>query len=181
MSLIDQAQLFFRSIIKGHYPLISVTSTVDGQTYQVRDLPDKQQAADIMAKLRLRITALCDALEKKYPDKPQVKQMVRNFKADPARFLEATPDSEHTSSTVNKGESIHMCLRQRCRRKRDDVCGTSRVVPCMHRISGTRSRFLEQFWLVTQRGRSPSVISLYRFRRPSRELLRSIYYRRTTI
>jgi hypothetical protein len=23
------------------------------------------------------------------------------------------PDSEHTSSTVNKGESIHMCLRQR--------------------------------------------------------------------
>ena len=39
--------------------------------------------------------------------------MVQNFRSDPDRFIEATPDSEHTSSTVNKGESIHMCLRQR--------------------------------------------------------------------
>jgi hypothetical protein len=52
-------------------------------------------------------------LEKKYPDKPQVKQMVRNFRSDPSRFMEATPDEEHTSSTINKGESIHMCLRER--------------------------------------------------------------------
>jgi hypothetical protein len=39
--------------------------------------------------------------------------MVNNFRADPARFIEATPDSDHTSSTVNKGEIINMCLRQR--------------------------------------------------------------------
>jgi len=113
MSILDHAQSFLRSVIGGTYPLISVTSTVDGQSYRVRDLPDKQQAANVMAHLRLRIMSLCEALEKKYPDKPQVKQMSRNFKADPTRFLEATPDSEHTSSTVNKGESIHMCLRQR--------------------------------------------------------------------
>jgi hypothetical protein len=50
---------------------------------------------------------------KKYPDKPQVKQINRNFKADPNRFLEATPEAEHTSYSVNKGESIHLCLRQR--------------------------------------------------------------------
>jgi hypothetical protein len=76
-------------------------------------MPDKQQAANMMATLRTRLVKLCEALEKKYPDKAQVKQMVKNFRSDPERFMEATPDSEHTSSTVNKGESIHMCLRQR--------------------------------------------------------------------
>jgi len=96
-----------------HFPSVKVRSTVDGKEYKVRDLPDKQEAANLMATLRVKLVKLCDALEKKYPDKEQVKRMVQNFRSDPDRFIEATPDSEHTSSTVNKGESIHMCLRQR--------------------------------------------------------------------
>jgi hypothetical protein len=102
-----------KSIIGNNYPTVSVRSTVDGKEYKVRDLPDKQQAANLLATLRVKLVKLCDTLEKKYPDKAQVKLMVQNFRSDPERFLEATPDSEHTSSTVNKGESIHMCLRQR--------------------------------------------------------------------
>jgi hypothetical protein len=102
-----------QNILGSSYPTIQVISTVDGKSYKVRDLPDKQYAADLMATIRIRLTTLCDALEKKYPDKAQVKHMVANFRSDPARFVEATPSEEHTSSTVNKGESIHMCLRQR--------------------------------------------------------------------
>ena len=114
MSFLEKASDIFRSIIGGgQYPSVLVTSTIDKKQYKVRDLPDKQGAANLMATLRLKLVKLCDALERKYPDKTQVKQMVNNFRADPARFIEATPDSEHTSSTVNKGESIHMCLRQR--------------------------------------------------------------------
>ena len=105
---------FFRTIIgTSHFPTIYVTSTVDGKSYKVRDMSDKQKAADLMATIRIKLTKLCDELERKYPDKSQVKQMVRNFRSDPSRFIEATPDDEHTSSTINKGESIHMCLRQR--------------------------------------------------------------------
>jgi hypothetical protein len=66
-----------------------------------------------MATVRMKIATLCDILEKKYPDKPQVKMIVTNFKNDPNRFLEATPDAAHTSYSVNKGEQIHLCLRQR--------------------------------------------------------------------
>jgi hypothetical protein len=109
MSFLDT----IKSFISNAYPTVQVKSTVDGKEYKVRDLPDKQQAANLLATLRLKLVKLCDALEKKYPDKAQVKLMVQNFRSDPERFLEATPDSEHTSSTVNKGESIHMCLRQR--------------------------------------------------------------------
>jgi len=90
-----------------------MTSTVDGRTYKVRDMADKQHAADLLAKLRLRIATLCDHIEKKYPDKDQVKQITRNFRADPERFVEATPDAQHTSYSVNKGEAVHLCLRQR--------------------------------------------------------------------
>jgi hypothetical protein len=52
-------------------------------------------------------------LRQKFPDKPQVRLLVQNFQPDASRFLEATPDAEHTSYSVNKGEKIHLCLRQR--------------------------------------------------------------------
>ena len=112
--MLQRATSIFQSILgTSNFPTTTVISRVDGKPYKVRDMHDKQQAADLLATLRRKLTALCSTLEKKYPDKPQVKHMVEHFRADPERFLEATPDSEHTSSTVNKGESIHMCLRQR--------------------------------------------------------------------
>lgn len=113
MSILDKATDIFKSIVGSNFPSILVTSTIDGKQYKVRDMPDKQEAANLMAHIRIRLTKLCDALEKKYPDKAQVKQLVKNFRSDPSRFIEATPDSEHTSYSINKGESIHMCLRQR--------------------------------------------------------------------
>jgi hypothetical protein len=114
MSILDTANNIFKSIIGGgNFPTVSVTSSIDGKQYKVRDMPDRQEAADLLAKLRIRLTKLTNALEKKYPDKKQVKQLVENFRSDPSRFFEATPDSEHTSYSINKGEQIHMCLRQR--------------------------------------------------------------------
>ena len=98
---------------KSQYPLTRVTSSVDGQTYSVRDMPDKQQAADMMARVRLKMNKLKMHLESTVPDKPQVKQLTRNFEAQSYRFKEATPDAEHTSYSVNKGEAVHFCLRQR--------------------------------------------------------------------
>jgi hypothetical protein len=79
MSLLDTATTLFKSIIGGNYSTVYVTSTVDGKQYKVRDMPDKQAAADLMAKLRIRLTKLCNILEQKYPDKPQVKLMIKNL------------------------------------------------------------------------------------------------------
>jgi hypothetical protein len=76
-------------------------------------MPDKQRAADMLAELRLRMNKLKIHLESKFPDKPQVKMLMKNFKAEPSRILESTPDAEHTSYSVNKGETVHFCLRQR--------------------------------------------------------------------
>jgi hypothetical protein len=95
------------------YPLVEVRSTVDNQMYKVRALPDRQEAADLIARIRIRLAKFTEYLEKRYPDKSQVQRMVRNFRAEPARFLESTPDAAHTSYSVNKGEKVHLCLRQR--------------------------------------------------------------------
>jgi len=101
------------SLFGGNYPLVPVKSTIDGRTYKVRDLPDKQEAANLMATVRIKLTKLCSLLEQKYPDKAQVKLIAKNFRDDPNRFMESTPDASHTSYSVNKGEEIHLCLRQR--------------------------------------------------------------------
>jgi hypothetical protein len=98
---------------KSQFPLVKVVSTVDNQTYSVRDMPDKQKAADTMAKVRLKMNKLKIHLESTVPDKPQVQQLTRNFEAQAYRFTEATPDAEHTSYSVNKGEKVYLCLRQR--------------------------------------------------------------------
>ena len=96
-----------------NYRIVSVRSKVDGRQYNVRDMPDKQQAADLLARVRSKLNTLIDSLRQRYPGKPQIKQLNEKFEADPKRFYEATPDSEHVSYSVNKGDSIHLCLRQR--------------------------------------------------------------------
>ena len=114
MSILETANNIFNSIIGGNnFATALVISNIDGKQYKVRDMPDKQEAANLMARLRIRLMKITDALEKKYPDKAQVKHLVKNFRSDPSRFIEATPDSEHTSYSINKGEQIYMCLRQR--------------------------------------------------------------------
>jgi len=95
------------------YHTTQVKSNIDGQTYKVRDMPDKQAAADLMAKTRLKMKKLKLYVEDKFPDKPQVKQLAKNFDADAHRLGESTPDDEFTSFSVNKGESVQFCLRQR--------------------------------------------------------------------
>ncbi len=105
---------FLKNILSnGQYPLVDVRSSVDGKTYRVRDLPDKQEAANLMAKVRMRLIRIIEHFQKTYPDKPQVRRLMKNFIAEPARMVEATPDAEHTSYSVNKGEAMHLCLRQR--------------------------------------------------------------------
>lgn len=93
--------------------MVSVRSAVDGQTYKVRDMPDKQAAADLMARVRLKMKKLKLHLEETFPDKPQVKQLSKNFDAEAHRLGEATPQDEFTSFSVNKGQEVHFCLRQR--------------------------------------------------------------------
>jgi hypothetical protein len=102
-----------KSSMQSKYPLVDVKSAVDGRIYRVRDMADKQQAADLMANVRQKIQQLYFALKEKFPNKPQIRLWVQNFQPSADRFMESTPDADYTSYSVNKGEKIHLCLRQR--------------------------------------------------------------------
>ena len=99
------------------HDMAHVESVVDHQKYIVRNLPDKQEAADRLARTRAKILRLMTALKQTHAEKPFVAQMLRNFDADPSRFSESTPDASYTSYSVNKGEKVYMCLRQRNERE----------------------------------------------------------------
>jgi len=126
---------WLQSIFSSNYPLVPVKSTIDGRTYRVRDMDDKQEAANLMAKVRVKISSLCGALTQKYPDKKQVQMISQNFRDDPNRFLEATPDAAHTSYSVNKGEEIHLCLRQRGGQSEALVDENVMVFVALHELS----------------------------------------------
>jgi len=102
---------------QSNYDMAHVESTVDKQKYIVRNLPDKQEAADRLARTRAKLLRLMRDLKQVDGKKPFVEQMIRNFDADPSRFSESTPDASYTSYSVNKGEKVFMCLRQRNERE----------------------------------------------------------------
>jgi len=98
---------------QGSYDMAHVESTVDREKYLVRNLPDKQDAADRLARTRGKLLRLMKELKAAHPDKAIVKQIHTNFDAAPSKFSESTPDASYTSYSVNKGEKVYMCLRQR--------------------------------------------------------------------
>jgi len=98
---------------KALFDMSYVKSTVDDNSYLVRNLPDKLEAANRLAEVRSRILRLMTHFKQSKTDNQIALDILKNFDADPTRFSESTPDSSYTSFTLNKGEKIHVCLRQK--------------------------------------------------------------------
>lgn len=96
-----------------HPDLVSVRSDVDGREYTVQDMPDKQQAANLLANARQRLMKLCDKLERHYPKDERVALLVGRFRPDAISELSAHADPKYTSYAVSKGKKIIFCLRSR--------------------------------------------------------------------
>ncbi len=88
-----------------------VKSTVDGKEYLVRNLPDKQEASNMLARIRMRLEKICEVMKEKYPDDEAVSRM--NDKFNPDNITEAGKNNKYTSYSINKGEKIVFCLRQK--------------------------------------------------------------------
>lgn len=84
-----------------------VTSTIDKRDYLVRKLPDAQKASDKLAVLNRNVLRLMDFLK----DDPRKDIQKLRKRYDPDQLSETAPDAKYTSYSVNKGESIAMCLR----------------------------------------------------------------------
>jgi hypothetical protein len=142
------------------YDVVFVKSPVNNREYLVRNLPDKQDAADLLARVSLKLENLVEIMKTQGADgiytrylqvdiakesagdkstdtsnqgltnavavnnsteklgqdmklklKDEIAQLVANF--NPNAFSETTPDAKYTSYSVNKGEKIVFCLRDK--------------------------------------------------------------------
>ena len=93
------------------FSLIFVKSKKDDSFHLVRNLPDKQQAANTMAEIKSRLSKLVKYLGDKLPQDPRSQRLNDRFNVD--SFQETRIDSSHTSFSVDKGEEIHLCLRDK--------------------------------------------------------------------
>lgn len=96
--------------------VVYVKSNIDGETYLVRDLPDKQQASDMLATIKANIMKLVSYLYQNKTTKfknydKYIDQL--NTRINNVVITESTEDSIYTSYSVNKGEQIVFCLRSR--------------------------------------------------------------------
>jgi predicted metal-dependent hydrolase len=87
-----------------------VKSNIDGKEYIVRNVDDKQDAADLLSKMSININKLFELLKEKYESEP-VKRLIKKY--DPTNITESSASSKYTSYSVNKGEKIVLCIRSR--------------------------------------------------------------------
>ena len=87
-----------------------VKSDIDQREYLVRNVDDKQEAADLLARMRINIDKLLKYLQEKFDSDP-VKRLIKKY--DPNNITESSSKSKYTSYSVNKGEKIVLCIRSR--------------------------------------------------------------------
>lgn len=86
----------------------------DGNFYRVQISEDNKKGANLLAEVIKRCKKLIDHLGKSEPEDVRVKTLIDRF--DPKNITENDPDEAKngtTSYTVNKGDSVVICLRQR--------------------------------------------------------------------
>jgi predicted metal-dependent hydrolase len=88
-----------------------VKSDIDNNEYLVRNRDNKQQAADLLAKVRLKLEKIINSMKQKYPNDKSVLRMSKKF--NPDNISESGKSSQYTSYSVNKGEKIVFCIRQK--------------------------------------------------------------------
>jgi hypothetical protein len=92
--------------------LDKVKSRVNNKEYYVRKLSDKQEASDKLATIGIRLQNLIDGLDLEDKEKGKYnKKLKDNFNSD--YITENIPGSQYVAYSVNKGEELSLCVREK--------------------------------------------------------------------
>jgi hypothetical protein len=100
---------------KETFEIIKQTASYDNKDYYVQDYENHQEAANVLSKMVSDSLTLINKLSMKYPDKDNVARLKEKFNPDTIR--EAVHEKDSTSYTINKGEMMHLCLRNKNKNK----------------------------------------------------------------
>ena len=92
--------------------LIKVKSDIDNTEYTVQIKEDAKEAADLIATIKNKLKTLLEHLQKTYGSSDErVAMLTANYR--PERVSEGVDTPGYTSYSVNKGEQIVLCLRNK--------------------------------------------------------------------
>lgn len=156
--IISLIVIIYKYFEQSSYDVVMVQSSINGKSYLVRNLPDKQEASDLLGTMSLKLEKLVNIIQtegyeviyskylkndvikettnqNKYKkdliegqeggssDSQELEKQIKNKLKDdisrlitnfnPDAFSETTPDAKYTSYSVNKGEKIVFCLRDK--------------------------------------------------------------------
>ena len=125
----------------------------NGNEYLVRNLKDKQEASDRLGDLSDTLQSLCEScqgyqnsdFDKGYDREKAIERL--NDKFDPKNVTENIPGSMHVAYSVNKGDELSICLREKDTNRFIDK-NTVRFV-AIHEISHIMSQssgHSDEFW-----------------------------------
>lgn len=93
------------------FQLKCIVSSVDGNKYCVRERKNIKPAADLLAKVSVKMKSIVKYMYETYPDKKNVQRLKEGF--NPKKIYETLPTSEFTAYSENKGEKLAFCLNKR--------------------------------------------------------------------
>ena len=148
--MIGVSIFIYLSNIEGFGELKCIISTVDGNTYCVRDRTKLNQAADLLATVTDKCKQLVRYMQDNHGEKDSVKRLVAGF--NPKKVMETLPTSTLTAYSENKGEKVAFCLNKK---KEDDnvlIDEHTLTFVAIHELShistksiGHKSEFWENF------------------------------------
>jgi len=101
-----------------------IVKTISGnKDYVVRNLPDKQDAANLLGSIEENIHKLVQFLESNKNNKLKHKQYIEllTSRVKDVVLSEGADDTKYTTYTVNKGQQIVFCLRSKKTKKLHDM------------------------------------------------------------
>lgn len=120
-----------------------VTSNVNNKEYYVRKLSDKQEAADKLGNLTLRLKKLISHVQNDMRD--GVDRLESRFNSD--IITENIPGSKYVAYSVNKGQELSICIRNK--ETNTFIDDNTITFVAIHELSHIMSRstgHTEEFW-----------------------------------
>jgi len=102
---------FFLHYESKYSELTYVKSDIDNRQYLVRNVSDKQEAADMLATIRKNLDSIVKYLKENNSSDERVERLINNYR--PEKLSESIPNTNYTSYSVNKGEKIVFCIRSK--------------------------------------------------------------------
>ena len=106
------AIFIYISYLRKNIYLTKIISNIDKKEYYVRNLSDKQEASNKLAELSQLLNKLIDSLDEKDELKSEeIKRLKKSFNSE--NITENIPGSIYVAYSVNKGDELSICIREK--------------------------------------------------------------------